>query len=216
MKCDNCNKNATVHLTEIKGGKKIEKHLCEQCAAQNEGLPVKSHMPINELLTNFVMSHSGMQQKETALQCEHCEMSWADFRQNGLLGCPNGAVDPDEVARLQYHDPARAVVDYAALSDDVLTVIARNREATALYAWELYFHNPKLRQWLHRINIPTLLLWGASDRFITPGYYGAAYRDAIPGAQLEIIERAGHFPHIEQPEAFVERVRAFLDEKRKT
>jgi protein arginine kinase activator len=29
MKCDNCNKTATVHLTEIKGGKKIEKHLCE-------------------------------------------------------------------------------------------------------------------------------------------------------------------------------------------
>jgi pimeloyl-ACP methyl ester carboxylesterase len=121
------------------------------------------------------------------------------------------ALRPDEVARLQYHDPARAVVDYTTLSDDALTVIARNREATALYGWEPYFHNPKLRPRLHRINIPTLLLWGTSDRFITPGYYGAAYRDAIPGARLEIIERAGHFPHIEQPEAFVERVRKFLD-----
>ena len=86
MKCDNCNKTATVHLTEIKGGKKIEKHLCEQCAAQNEGLPVKSHMPINELLTNFVMAHSGMQ-KEQALVCEHCGVTWTEFRQNGLLGC---------------------------------------------------------------------------------------------------------------------------------
>ena len=66
MKCDNCNKTATVHLTEIKGGKKIEKHLCEQCAAQNEGLPVKSHMPINELLTNFVMAHSGCRRKPAA------------------------------------------------------------------------------------------------------------------------------------------------------
>ncbi len=121
------------------------------------------------------------------------------------------ALRPDEVARLQYHDRARAVVDYTTLSDDALTVIARNREATALYGWEPYFHNPKLRQRLPRINIPTLLLWGASDRFITPGYYGAAYRDAIPGARLEIIERAGHFPHLEQPEAFVERVRKFLD-----
>jgi protein arginine kinase activator len=88
MKCDNCNKTATVHLTEIKGGKKIEKHLCEQCAAQNEGLPVKSHMPINELLTNFVMAHSGMQ-KEQALTCEHCGVTWTEFRQNGLLGCAN-------------------------------------------------------------------------------------------------------------------------------
>lgn len=121
------------------------------------------------------------------------------------------ALPPNEVARLQYHDPTRAAVDFTTLSDDALTVIARNREATALYAWEPYFHHPKLRQRLRRIDIPTLLLWGASDRFITPGYYGAAYRDAIPGARLEIVERAGHFPHLEQPEAFIERVRKFLD-----
>src|SRR2546423_7172491 len=63
MKCDNCNNPATVHLTEIKHGKKIEKHLCEQCAAQNEGLPVKAHTPINELLTNFVLAHSGLQKE---------------------------------------------------------------------------------------------------------------------------------------------------------
>jgi protein arginine kinase activator len=87
MKCDNCGKNATVHLTEIKGGKKIEKHLCEQCAAQNEGLPVKSHMPINELLTNFVMAHSGLQKETGAAACEHCGITWAEFRQSGLLGC---------------------------------------------------------------------------------------------------------------------------------
>src|SRR5215510_5156510 len=123
------------------------------------------------------------------------------------------ALAADEVTRLQYHDPTRAVVDYTTLSDDALTVIARNREATTLYAWEPYFHNPKLRQRLHRINIPTLLLWGASDRFVTPGYYGAAYRDAIPGARLEVIERAGHFPHLEQPEALAGRVREFLDKE---
>ena len=86
MKCENCSKNATVHLTEIKGGKKIEKHLCEQCAAQNEGLPVKSHMPINELLTNFVMAHSGLQ-TEVGGGCDQCGITWAEFRQSGLLGC---------------------------------------------------------------------------------------------------------------------------------
>ena len=86
MKCDNCNKQATVHLTEIKNGKKMEKHLCEQCAAQNEGLPVKSHTPINELLTNFVLAHSGLA-KEAGTVCEQCGISWADFRQSGLLGC---------------------------------------------------------------------------------------------------------------------------------
>ena len=90
MKCDNCNnKQATVHLTEIKNGKKIEKHLCEQCAAQSEGLPqaaVKGHTPINELLTNFVMAHAGLQ-KEMGTACDQCKITWAEFRQHGLFGC---------------------------------------------------------------------------------------------------------------------------------
>ena len=30
-------------------------------------------------------------------------------------------------------------------------------------------------------------------------------------ARIEIIPQAGHFPHLEQPEAFVERFRAFVD-----
>jgi protein arginine kinase activator len=90
MKCENCGKNASVHLTEIKNGKKIEKHLCEQCAAQNEGLGTakSQHMPINELLTNFVMNHSGLATKGQELQaCPQCGITWAEFRQSGLLGC---------------------------------------------------------------------------------------------------------------------------------
>jgi pimeloyl-ACP methyl ester carboxylesterase len=124
------------------------------------------------------------------------------------------ALHPDEVRRLTYRDPARAAVDTTALSDDELTVMARNREATAQYAWEPYFHNPKLRRRLHRIGVPTLLLWGADDRFVTAEYYGAAYSAAIPGARLETIEGAGHFPHLEQPAALVERVGRFLAERR--
>jgi len=119
------------------------------------------------------------------------------------------ALHPDEVATLQYHDPARARVDHTTLSDDRLTVIARNREATALYAWEPYFHDPKLRGRLHRVAVPTLLLWGAEDRFVAADGYGAAYRDAVPGARLETIAGAGHFPHLEQPAAVAACVRAF-------
>jgi len=74
--------------------------------------------------------------------------------------------------------------------------------------------HPKLRQRLHRIKVPTLLLWGVDDRFVAAANYGAAYRDAIPGARLETIDRAGHFPHLEQPEALVERIRAFFGERR--
>src|SRR5262245_63130268 len=115
------------------------------------------------------------------------------------------ALHPDEVLRLQSHDPARARLDHSALSDDRLTVIARNREATAFYAWEPYFHDPKLRGRLHRIIVPTLLLWGADDRFVAADYYGAAYQEAIPGAGLETIPRAAKFQTLEKPRETVQR-----------
>jgi pimeloyl-ACP methyl ester carboxylesterase len=124
------------------------------------------------------------------------------------------ALSPNEVVRLKYHDPAFATIDYAKFSDDQLTALARNREATVLYAWEPYFHNPKLRRRLRRIDVPTLLLWGANDQFVTPGYYGEAYRDAIPGARLETIEKAGHLPHIEQPAVVVQWIRTFIEERK--
>ena len=95
------------------------------------------------------------------------------------------------------------------MSDDELVVHASNRDALCLYAWHPYMHNPRLRRWLHRIAVPTLVLWGASDRIVTPSY-GRAYSEAIPGARFELIADAGHHPEIEQPEAFVERVVAFL------
>ncbi|HEX8324496.1 MAG TPA: UvrB/UvrC motif-containing protein [Tepidisphaeraceae bacterium] len=89
MKCENCNNPATVHLTEIKAGKKIEKHLCETCAAALEGIgQPKGHTPINELLTNFVMSHSSGTKEQTQ-QCDTCGVTWAEFRQSGVLGCAN-------------------------------------------------------------------------------------------------------------------------------
>ncbi|MGA3066268.1 MAG: hypothetical protein ABSF29_05415, partial [Tepidisphaeraceae bacterium] len=59
MKCDKCNKPATIHLTEVTAGKRVEKHFCEQCAAETQ-VPIKPHTPINELLTNFVLAHSGL------------------------------------------------------------------------------------------------------------------------------------------------------------
>jgi pimeloyl-ACP methyl ester carboxylesterase len=45
---------------------------------------------------------------------------------------------------------------------------------------------------------------------VTPAY-GEGWRQEISRAQLESIRDAGHFPHWEQPEAFVERLSAFVD-----
>ncbi len=117
---------------------------------------------------------------------------------------------PDEVRQRSWHDPDRHAPDYNAMSDDALVVHARNREALCLYAWHPYMYNPQLPRWLGRIDVPTLVLWGESDRIVTPDY-GRAYAGMIPNAQFELIAQAGHHPEIEQPEAFVARVARFLE-----
>jgi len=59
-----------------------------------------------------------------------------------------------------------------------------------------------------------MLLWGADDRFVTAAYYGDAFRAAIPGSRFEMIPGAGHFPHIEEPAALVERIAKFIGERK--
>jgi pimeloyl-ACP methyl ester carboxylesterase len=118
------------------------------------------------------------------------------------------ALPPGEVLRRTWHIPPDAP-DMSSTSDDDLAVIARNREALALFTWEPYAHNPKLLRRLHRIRIPTLLIWGASDRIVELGY-ARAYQTAIPGSKLEIIAEAGHLPLVEQPEQFIARLLPFL------
>jgi pimeloyl-ACP methyl ester carboxylesterase len=60
-------------------------------------------------------------------------------------------------------------------------------------------------------NMPTLIVWGARDRIIPLAHARAAH-DAIPNSRLEIIEGAGHFPHVEEPDRFVDVLREFLHE----
>ena len=118
------------------------------------------------------------------------------------------AITEKELNERAYFDPAIAARDYKAMPEDAVRTVARNREATARYGWSPYLHDPKLKGRLHRIRIPTLVLWGSTDRILTEGY-GRAYAAAVPGARFEPIERAGHFPHLEQPDEFADRIFAF-------
>jgi len=94
-----------------------------------------------------------------------------------------------EYLRSAWADPAKGDVDFTKLPENELAMIVRGREAFALYGWKPYMHNPRLKRWLHRIDIPTLLLWGAEDRIVTPAY-GEGWRHAIARARLEIIARS--------------------------
>jgi pimeloyl-ACP methyl ester carboxylesterase len=116
----------------------------------------------------------------------------------------------DEYLKLAWADPTKGIVDYTTLPESELAAVARGREAFALYGWKPYMHNPRLKRWLHRIDRPTLLVWGEEERIVTPAYRDG-WRQAIAGAQVATIPQAGHFPHWEQPQAFVDTVTAFVE-----
>ncbi|MHC4125340.1 MAG: UvrB/UvrC motif-containing protein [Planctomycetota bacterium] len=93
MQCQICKKNdATIHLTEITDGHRTEMHICEQCAHQ-QGVAVKSQVPINELLSNLLASQPSEEQlfgaDEKALNCPNCGFTLEEFSKNAVLGCAN-------------------------------------------------------------------------------------------------------------------------------
>jgi pimeloyl-ACP methyl ester carboxylesterase len=63
---------------------------------------------------------------------------------------------------------------------------------------------------LGAVSLPTLVVAGGAD-LLTPPKYGAYLRDHIPGAQMAVIPEAGHMMALENPEALVAHLRAFLD-----
>ena len=86
--CDRCDNQATVHLTEIKGGQKTERHLCENCARS-------LHVPqaakeLQKLLKSFDPNVTALvkpSRGDTGTTCPECGLTWAEFRQRGRFGC---------------------------------------------------------------------------------------------------------------------------------
>jgi len=76
-----------VPYIKIVKAEKHERHLCEKCAA-DEGVTVKQHVPLNELLSGFLVSQAGAKQVAD-LTCPECGMTFVEYRNHGLLGCPN-------------------------------------------------------------------------------------------------------------------------------
>jgi pimeloyl-ACP methyl ester carboxylesterase len=115
-----------------------------------------------------------------------------------------------ERIRALFHDSRRA--------DDTLQRVLRperedtelrNQTTTARLTWQPRGYDPQLAKWLHRIDVPTLLVWGADDR-LTPPEHAHVYQRLIPGSQLAIIPACGHLPHIEQQQPFVAAIEGFL------
>jgi pimeloyl-ACP methyl ester carboxylesterase len=83
-----------------------------------------------------------------------------------------------------------------------------NREMTSRIAYKPYMYDQALPQLICGVSTPTLIVWGAQNR-IVPRICGDQYRDAIPGARLEMVAGAGHFLEVENPAELAKMVQGF-------
>lgn len=120
----------------------------------------------------------------------------------------------DQVAELSYFNPDAFRINPAALPPGRAAAMTANRAALLEYAGTA-MADPGLRRRLSATATPVLVVWGAADRMI-PVEHGQAYADAIPGAQLRLITRAGHLPQLETPDELLALVRDFTAAPRPT
>ncbi|MFI5835627.1 alpha/beta fold hydrolase [Micromonospora sp. NPDC051300] len=124
-------------------------------------------------------------------------------------------LDPPTLGAYTWHDPERFRVDPSTVTPQQQARQAANRETMRVLVGDPYMHDPKLRRRLARVRVPALLLWGASDRIVTPAY-GAAYAAAFGDGRLVVVPEAGHLPHVENPTATLPHLDAWLDRRRES
>jgi pimeloyl-ACP methyl ester carboxylesterase len=115
------------------------------------------------------------------------------------------SLDPQQLSALSYHDPVTYGIEASRLSDVQKAGMAANMQTLAVYGRARDMGDPGLRARLASVRVPVLVVWGESDRVVTPAY-ARAVAAAFPEARLEVIAQCGHMPQIEQPERLLELV----------
>ena len=115
------------------------------------------------------------------------------------------SLTPPQLSALSLHDPARFGIDPAKLTDAQKAGMAANMRTLAVYGRARDMGDPALRARLADVQLPVLVVWGESDRVVTPAY-GRAVAASFPSARLEILAECGHMPQVEQPARLLELV----------
>jgi pimeloyl-ACP methyl ester carboxylesterase len=123
----------------------------------------------------------------------------AGIRVKGIPSGDNFIWGPEEAIRNVYHDQSIADRILAMpVTDEAADIALTNRYAAAKFGWEPRWFNPSLERWLHRITVPTLVLWGKNDKLF-PAEYAKRWGERIAGSRVEIIPDCGHVPMAEKP-----------------
>ncbi len=118
-------------------------------------------------------------------------------RKPSLFADPGG-----EAARRFFAVPSEETERVETLSQSIWA-----QACTGKFVWPIADRG--LTKRIHRIATPTLIVWGSADRIIAP-VYAREFAQRIPGARVELIDRAGHLPHLEQQVRVVEVLTKFL------
>lgn len=111
-----------------------------------------------------------------------------------------------DILNTAWHDPSRITPEWKALYQKPLQVENWDK---ALWEFTTAARHPDLTGSLGSLDLPVLVVTGDDDRII-PTTESIRLAGEIPGADLSVIQNAGHLPHEEQPAVFMDAVRRFL------
>jgi pimeloyl-ACP methyl ester carboxylesterase len=132
------------------------------------------------------------------------------IRSPGVSGIDPFVTNDEQSIRDLYVDPKQADRAIAlALAPEREDALLRNKIAAAKLTWQPRLHDPHLEKWPHRIDVPTLVVWGEADRLL-PKELARAWQRGIPGAKLVLLLECGHLPHIEKPDALAAEIEGFI------
>lgn len=110
---------------------------------------------------------------------------------------------------MTFYDPAHATEE---LVDEMLEIVNDRPRAFRLLKIARSADEETVTERLSRLDMPSLLVWGRND-IVTPPEVGEEFRDRMPNARLEFIDKCGHAPMIEHPDTFNALTLEFLEER---
>jgi pimeloyl-ACP methyl ester carboxylesterase len=112
----------------------------------------------------------------------------------------------EERVAYTFYDPKIATKD---LVDEVFGITNSNAKCLRIITIARSAQRHNLAKDLHRIQVPTLLIWGLNDT-ITPPMVAHEFYRLLPNPELHFLDHCGHAPMMERPQAFNRLLRRFL------
>ncbi len=112
-----------------------------------------------------------------------------------------------DLIKLAWHDPSKLPIEMVEYYQKPYKVENWDK---ALWEFTLASRPTGLAERLDEITFPVLVVTGDEDR-IVPTADSLRLADELPNATLEVIAEAGHIPHEEQPQIFMEAVKGFIN-----